>query len=368
MACVEIFAGLAKEAVASALSYLRHEAVEEGLSFERLPRWMTAARIRLGWINSCLVVAVEDSVGPGDDFKVRGPVGADMVVLLDRSDFRPEGFCHELGFSVIGAPYEMPDLDSDGPPTTVIVLPSDRAGYFNCGYTAYRPPSAIMNVFMQLEVDDDAVGPVATRYIPLAMYIHGDDVGQGANVWPTLRRRVFDVLVKWHGSKEGDFFARQRLPVKALEITAATGVIVLGSYSPNSKTQLLSVRDYLGAHGYSPYLIEDLPDIPAMSLEQKVRHWASASRFAVIVDVEPSGHLSEFMMLKDERTIIALLRPAGSHGSSFMIGDEGLVDLNHIEIFRFEQSPLETLDKAIEWAESIAKARTEAYESEYPWR
>ena len=368
IAFVEIFAGAAKEAVRFALSRLRSEAAAEGLSLERLPRWMTAAHTRLGWINSCLVAVVEDSVGPGDDFKIRGPVGADTVVLLDRPDFRPEGFALELGqVAMVGAPKEMPNLGSDDPPTTVIALSSDRSGFLNCGYTPYHPPNVIMNVFMQLGVNDELIGPLATRYIPLAMYIHGDDVGNSSKVWSTLQWQVFETLARWHGSEEGDFYARQRLPSKGFEVTAATGVIVLGSYSPDSKTELLSVRDYLGSHGYSAHLIEDLSESSATGVEQKVRLWAGASRFTVMVDRQAAGHLAEYVWLREQRTIIALLRPVES-GSSRMIGDEVLVDLNHIKVFRFEQSPLEILDEAIEWAESIAKARTAAYESDYPWR
>jgi hypothetical protein len=73
------------------------------------------------------------------------------------------------------------------------------------------------------------------------------------------------------------------------------------------------------------------------------------------------------MILKEQRSILAFLRPLGS-GSTFMIGDAALVDINYIRIFEFESSPIEVLDEAIDWAESLARVRSETYNKAYPWR
>ena len=50
-----------------------------------------------------------------------------------------------------------------------------------------------------------------------------------------------------------------------------------------------------------------------------------------------------------------------------MIGDEPLVDYNFIRIFKFENSPLEVLDEAVGWAESLVRERIERYREHYPW-
>jgi len=70
--------------------------------------------------------------------------------------------------------------------------------------------------------------------------------------------------------------------------------------------------------------------------------------------------------LKKNRTITALLRPKQG-GSTWMIGDEPLVDYNFIRIFKFENSPLEVLDEAVGWAESLVRERIERYREHYPW-
>jgi hypothetical protein len=104
-----------------------------------------------------------------------------------------------------------------------------------------------------------------------------------------------------------------------------------------------------------------------MSNEDKVRLWTIASRYCVMVDRSASGHIAEFMILKEQRSILALLRRLGS-GSTFMIGDAALVDANYIRILEFENSPIEVLNEAIDWAEGVARIRSEAYDKAYPWR
>ena len=72
------------------------------------------------------------------------------------------------------------------------------------------------------------------------------------------------------------------------------GVIVLGSYEEPHKSELLQIRDSLRQLKFDAHLIEDLPETPLMSLPDKVRFWTSASRFSVMIDRNPSGHLTEF--------------------------------------------------------------------------
>jgi len=129
----------------------------------------------------------------------------------------------------------------------------------------------------------------------------------------------------------------------------------------------MHVRDSLRVKGYDAQLIQDLPELAMMSNEEKVRLWTMASRYCVMVDRSASGHVAEFMILKEQRSILAFLRPLGS-GSTFMIGDAALVDINYIRIFEFESSPIEVLDEAIDWAESLARVRSETYNKAYPWR
>jgi hypothetical protein len=131
--------------------------------------------------------------------------------------------------------------------------------------------------------------------------------------------------------------------------------------------ELFRVRDYLIAKDYDAYLLRDLPEHPSMSLEEKVKLWSLASRFCVMIDREPSGHLVEYPYVKSVRAILALLRPE-SKGSTYMIGDDQITDFGYINVFDFKNSPLEVIDIAIAWAEELVKKRIEKYKKAYPWR
>ncbi len=102
------------------------------------------------------------------------------------------------------------------------------------------------------------------------------------------------------------------------------------------------------------------------SNEDKVRLWTLSSRFCIMVDRVPAGHIAEYVILKQQNSILALLRPRAM-GSTRIIDYSNLVDLNFIQNFEFELSPLEVLDSAVTWEEGIARSREEAYNMEYPW-
>ncbi|GEM_PF-6820812 len=151
------------------------------------------------------------------------------------------------------------------------------------------------------------------------------------------------------------------------EASKKASVIVLGSYSNTELPWLLEVRDSLRARGYDAELIKDLPDIQMLSNEEKVRLFTASSRFLVMVDRSASGHIAEYIIVREQRSILALLRPLKT-GSTWMIGDDPWVDSNYIKLFEFEQSPNGVMDQAVRWAEGMAQLRASAYDKGYPWR
>jgi hypothetical protein len=104
-----------------------------------------------------------------------------------------------------------------------------------------------------------------------------------------------------------------------------------------------------------------------MSLQDKVGWWTSGSRFSIMVDIDPSGHIQEHEILKQRRTILALIRRRESR-STFMFGEESLVDINYIRVFEFDETPLEVVQDAVTWAEDFAAARVAAYREAFPWK
>src|SRR5206468_7432904 len=145
-----------------------------------------------------------------------------------------------------------------------------------------------------------------------------------------------------------------------------TGVIILGKDEGEALKELLKVKDYVASRGYNADLIKKLPEIPMMSNEEKVRMWTCSSRFCIMVDIEPSGHIKEYEILKQQRTVLALLRQRGK-GTTHMIGDDA-IDVNYIRIFEYDRYPISVLDEVIGWCEEIISKRTDYYNKEYPWR
>jgi hypothetical protein len=173
-------------------------------------------------------------------------------------------------------------------------------------------------------------------------------------------------LQAFHEGPAGDRQAERTERLRHFKVTKERSVIVLGKDTGDDLAELIAVRDYLRSKGFEGELIKGLAEIPTMSNAQKVQMWTSASRFAVMIDREPSGHIGEYVFLKQQQTITAFLRPRGK-GSTYMIGDDE-VELRFIKHFEFVDSPLEVMEEVIVWAEGMSAERQETYAKAYPWR
>jgi hypothetical protein len=355
----------ARNVAAAFLRNIRQEVARRSLNEDRLPRWLQAARVRVGWINASLVIVYEDAPQlQTDTYEILGPVGADTVVLLNVDNFQPPGAVLQAresrGFLVLVGEVGQ----GNG---SVFSLVGQRPAFFDCGYAGYHGPRALLNLFFQ-HVPDDSTGPVAMRFIPFALYVHDADASDPIALWQRCEEQLMNLLTSdIHDTEAGIFYENQQGRVRTFAHNKETGVIILGKDSGPELEELREVRDFLRARGYDADLIKELPEIPMMSNEEKVRLWAIVSRFCVMIDRMPTGHIAEYPFLREQRSILAVLRPRGS-GSTYMIGDDHLVDVNFINVCEFEETPLNVLDEVIEWAEGIAAERVEAYRGAYPWR
>jgi len=354
----------AKKTAEMFLFNLRRVVSQNNLGLSRLPPWVTVARIRVGWVNDSLVYVFEDVLSR-DIYEIRGSVKADTAVLLNIGDFIPK------------APSLSARKDTNGmiilegaygdKKRTIFNLIDKTPAFFNCGYDGYHGPIGLLNIFMQHCPGGAGTGPVAVRYIPFALYVHENDTADPDKLWNSCQQHLINALIRIHNSQTGDFYARLKSRGTAFALNKLSGVIVLGKDTGAELHELIQVRDYLKGIGYDAELIKDLPEIPMMSNEEKVRLWGLVSRFVVMVDRSPAGHLAEYIILREQRTILALLRPRG-HGSTYMIGDDQLVDSNAVHLFEFDGSPLETLDPVKKWAEMTVQKRAFQYNKAYPWR
>lgn len=212
-----------------------------------------------------------------------------------------------------------------------------------------------------------ALSYITTQYPDLTRPAIQDLINLLTDENEKTRRAAIKTLSKLSDSYKKDVKMGVDSQLQILEQNLKDAVMVLGSYEENRKKELEKVCNYLQESGYDAHLIDELPVHPMMSLQEKVRFWTSAARFCVIIDRDPSGHIYEHQLVKEQRTILALFRPEQS-GSTRMFGEEPFVDYEFINTFYFKSDPTNCLDDAIEWAEDIADKRVEVYSEIYDWR
>jgi hypothetical protein len=352
-----------QEFLSDFLGRIRRSIDNLSIDTNRLPNWVKFANIRAGWINDSLVAVFDDSQQK-DSFSFKGSIGADTVLFFEVENYMPKDPILRSKketrlITIVG------EVGESG--NTTIDIVGERPAMFDCGYVGYHGPLAISNMFLQLKPEENAI-PVATRLLQLAIYGHKKDVEDTEKFWNMCEEGLTDTLKSIAASPTGDYYERLNKRSSTFLINKQNGVIVLGKDSDDFHlNELLQIRDFLRNKGYRADLIKDLPEIPMMSNKDKVRLWTIASRFCIMVDRTPSGHIAEYEILRQQSTIFAFMHPKGT-GSTRMIGDDALVDVNYIHPFAFASSPLEALEDAITWAEQMAKARQDAYDREYPWR
>jgi hypothetical protein len=343
----------------SFLKRIRDFVSSDKLVIERLPKWVKSARVKIAKLNDSNIFLFEDSSEDNDLFVDCGEVRADLQFFLELPEYVPEGasFKAPIGQGLIVLHGEYGEGKK-----VIFNITSANSALFNVGYIPYHSPLGIVNIFIQLSTRGDVL---AIRFVPFAIYVHDKDLVNFENFWNKCTPHIQDVLRAIHHSETGDYYQLTKERKTGILVGKERSVIVFGKDSdPEMLRELLRARDYLIAKDYDAYLLRDLPEHPSMSLEEKVKLWSLASRFCVMVDREPSGHLVEYPYLKSVGVVLAVLRPKGT-GSTYMIGAERSPD---IKLFEFINSPLETLDTVITWAEEIIREKIVLYGKAYPWR
>jgi hypothetical protein len=150
--------------------------------------------------------------------------------------------------------------------------------------------------------------------------------------------------------------------VTYLKLQKEKAVFVLGKYGENEPIEkqkfyleeLTKLRDYLRNKGYSAYLVKEMPEFSKL-IEQKEKLCMLASKFCIWIYRDPSWAISEYEYGKELKTVLAIL-PA--KGLLKRLREEiKRVPILHMEVFEFDESPLESIDAAVEWAERFLRER-----------
>ena len=144
-------------------------------------------------------------------------------------------------------------------------------------------------------------------------------------------------------------------------------VLLLGKDTGDSLKRLTRIKSELESLGYYVYLLKEQPDKWGESVIQKVLRYALSSKFILIENSEPSGHLYEIPhVTKMAECVTALLQEQGK-GATWMFEDAYAKSRNWKK-FTYNTKQLRTVVReAAEWAEQFTKAFAAHQKRVLPW-
>lgn len=333
---------------------------------DRLPPWVQSASIKAASYRGQNLLLISDGED-GDDFEYYDDVVSDTELFFDIN-------YENVNQSALELPEHSPE-NQNGVVFTTLTGQRGEDG----GSTINIPPEVMLlasqpheipnpfslsNLFLQLDDDGDSI---STSFIPAALYIHDAFFDKPDDLIKSSAKELYGIIEKTYRSGWGDYYETKTTRRQNILSRVDDTAIVLGKYdSGELERQLEEVSNALEARGYQAPLIKDLPSHPSHSMPRKVKLWTIASRFCVVIDREPSGHLVEHSGLKDEEILLAVLRKKGS-GSTRMIGHEEFSS-KYIRVFEFEDSPVQVIDDVITWVESEIEEFEDYYSDLYDWR
>jgi hypothetical protein len=340
----------------------------DNLDNERLPKWVNGANIEIMNSAGTVVYKIEPSSEETDNFSIRRNESRDVNLFLNANTVRSGAGLQFPGSSEppegSGNPSALTGTsNAEGGP--ILNIKSEIGYLFPYNNGDYHHPMILNDLYMKYIKNEL---PVKISYVLLAIYIHERDFQFPEESLNIMSSRIFLNIQRQHESDYSNYYEQTADISDSFTLNSNESVIVLGSYDGGKyEKELMEVRDHLRARGYSASLIKNLPGNPSKSIRHKAKVWSMGARFVVFIDQEPSGHLIEYSDISGEEVVAGILREEGS-GSTWVAGHEHMTD-NHIEIFRFENEPIEAIDDVCEWAEDTIEEHLEIFDEYYPsWR
>jgi hypothetical protein len=148
----------------------------------------------------------------------------------------------------------------------------------------------------------------------------------------------------------------------------ATAVLVLGKDNDEKSMGLLrSIQSRLEARGRAGLLLKDQQDIDAQGLRAKLLLNAALSRFVVVENSAPSGHLYELPLIDMTGIVVVVLQQSGK-GASYM-PDEAILTNAQWRRFVYQEDGFDTaVEAALDWAEQRVEEISQTNRSVRPWQ
>ena len=144
-------------------------------------------------------------------------------------------------------------------------------------------------------------------------------------------------------------------------------ILILGKDTGDSLDKLKRIQSFIEELGYYAYIIKEQPDKLGESIIQKVLRYALSSKFIIIENSEPSGHLYEIPHVAKMAESVSIILQAENEGATWMFED-AYFKHNHWKKFNYTNLTLEkVLKESIDWAEEFVKKFGRFQEINLPW-
>ena len=144
--------------------------------------------------------------------------------------------------------------------------------------------------------------------------------------------------------------------------------LVIGKYGEH-RPRLEKIKTALDSLGIVGLILDEYPDIEEQSLSEKMVTFASISRFVIVDDLVPSGHIDELGICRERKFITAVLRQKGKPATAVQadIADE-VTFLKQID-YESEEDLSQAVVEAVSWANRAVLNRAATLNRKYnTWR
>jgi len=144
-------------------------------------------------------------------------------------------------------------------------------------------------------------------------------------------------------------------------------VLILGKDTGTGLDRLKRIESKLQELGYYTYLIKEQPDKPGEGVIQKVMRYALSSKFVLIENTEPSGHLYEIPHVAKAAECATVVLQEDGEGATWMFED-AFAKHNHWHKVTYDDGDLENaVEQAATWAEQFVRKFANYQVANLPW-
>lgn len=144
-------------------------------------------------------------------------------------------------------------------------------------------------------------------------------------------------------------------------------ILILGKDTGEGLELLKRIQSHLENLGFYTYIIKEQPDIIGESVMQKVLRFGLSSRYVIIENSEPTGHLYEFPHITKFAELTSIVLQRKGEGATWMFEDL-YHKLKSIKKFEYTNETLEEqINQGINWADNYLKEFGNYQKENLPW-